>query len=176
MEKKAWLVRPNTHTANRMGDFLENNIIAIGWSGIGTLEGKSKEEIKKILQDKPYEYTSLILGNVTSSIDIFVNGMEIGDLVLMPDNDDIYIGEVESNYIYEKTKDIDEASYPHQRKIIFLRKILRSELPTNLRTALKIHRVTADLSRYYETIKLLSEGNIIEFKDDKNEFIDVEYP
>lgn len=176
---KAWLVRPFPNGTNRMEEFKSNHIIAIGWPLIGDLSGKSREEIKSILQGPPYNYTSLELGSAYSNVDILVNQISIGDLVLIPNGDDIYFAKIDSTYRYDQSKDNDNEGYPHQREISFLAgPINRSLLPQELRKSLKVPRAMSDLSKHYDVIKSLSEGNTIHDSspENNNEFMAVEYP
>lgn len=176
---KAWLMRPFPHEKNRINEFKSNNIVAVGWPLIGDLTGKSREDIKSILQGPPYNYTSLQLGNAYATVDILVNQMSIGDLALIPNGDDIYFAEINSDYKYDQSKDSNDEGYPHQRKVSFLSgPISRSQLPEALRKSLKVHRATADLSKHYDSIRSLSEGNsvVTSAPTNQSEFIDVEYP
>lgn len=176
---KAWLLRPNPHNKFRLEEFKAGNIIAVGWPGIGDLTNKSREDIKSLLQGNPYNYTSLVLGNAYATIDILVNQMELDDLILIPNGEDIYFAKVTSNYQYDQSKDNDNEGYPHQRRIQFLNSpISRLSLPNELRNSLKVQRATADLTKHYDLIKNLSEGNEITplNTNDNNNFIDVEYP
>lgn len=176
----AWLVRPNPHNISRINEFKSQNIIAVGWPSIGDLTGKSREDIKSSLEGAPYHYTSLELGNSSATIDILVNQINIDDLILIPNHDDIYFAKVLGPYKYDSSKDNNTDGYPHQRKIEFLTgPISRSLLPNALRNSLKVHRTTADLSKHYNVIKTLSEGNIPLTSNGTtidNEFIEVEYP
>lgn len=176
----AWLVRPNPHNIHRINEFKAQNIIAVGWPGIGDLTGKSREEIKSLLEGPPYQYTSLELGNSYATIDILVNQISIGDLILIPNHDDIYFAKILGPYKYDSSKDNNTDGYPHQRNIEFLTgPINRSTLPSDLRNSLKVHRATADLSKHYSSIKALSEGNTPVPSNNttiSNEFIEVEYP
>jgi len=176
---KAWLVRPNPHNKLRVEEFRNQNIVGVGWPGIGNLSGKPREQIKQILEGNPYNYTSLELGNAYATIDIIVNRMAKGDLVLVPNGEDIYFAKVEGDYKYDASKDSDAEGYPHQRLVKWLSGPLnRNQLPDILRKSLKAHRATADLSKHYEIIKLLANG--IEISDvvlaSENDFIEVEYP
>lgn len=179
---KAWLVRPypHHHDISRMSEFLANNFFAIGWPHIGSLANQSREQIKRILEGNPYNLRSLQLGNAYATIDIVVNQMNIGDLVLLPDGDDIYFAKITSDYQYDPAKDNDSEGYPHQRKVSWLHgPISRSQLPDNLRNSLKVHRTTADLSRHYDIIKALSEGispNSVLAETSADEIMEVEYP
>lgn len=176
---RAWLVRPNPHDHPRMTEFRTLNIVAVGWPCIGDLSGKSREQIKKTLESYPYNYRSLELGNAYATIDIIVNQMEKGDLVLVPNGDEIYFARLESDYKYDASKDSDSEGYPHQRQVSWLNgPIPRSELPDILRKSLKVHRATADLSKHYEIIRSLSYGIEISNSsvEQDNDFMEVEYP
>ena len=41
--------------------------------------------------------------------------MEVGDLLLMQNGEDIYLGEVTSDYYLDAAVDSNEEGYPHQR-------------------------------------------------------------
>jgi len=162
MSKQAWLVRPFPDgKTKRLDEFKANNFVAIGWPNIGNLAGKSREDIKKILSGNPYNYSGLVLGNAYATIDILVNRMEKGDYLLIPDGDDIYFAVVDSDYVFDKNVDNKADGYPHQRKVKnFTASHLRSELSKALRSSLKVHRTTADLSKHYDEIKALADGGI----------------
>ncbi len=52
--KRTWLIRPlPLNSVNRVQEFKENGFIAIGWPQIGSLEGKSKEEIRALNFGRP---------------------------------------------------------------------------------------------------------------------------
>ena len=154
----AWLLRPYPHNIKRLDEFKCNNIIAIGWPNIGDLTGKSKEEIKSILSGAPYNLSSIKLGNSYGTVDIFVNRMNIGDLVLIPDDNDIYFCKITSNYYIDNSVDNDKQGYPHQRTITWLSSCLRKDLSMNLRSSLKTHGTTADLTKHFDEINALANG------------------
>lgn len=174
---KAWLVRPKPEGKDRMTEFLDSDIVAIGWPEIGSLEGLDRTHIRQKLVGPPCNYTSLELGNALATIDIFVNQMSINDYVLVPHGDDIYFGIIKSNYKYDDAKEDD--GYPHQRDVTWLAgPIARTQLPIDLRKSLKVHRTTADLSHHVQSIINLAEGNeIVEATNTTNEsFVVAEYP
>lgn len=160
MSKQAWLVRPYPDgEVKRLDEFKAKNFVAIGWPNIGNLAGKSREELKELLSGAPYNYSGLVLGNAYATIDILVNRMEKGDYLLIPDGDDIYFAVVDSEYVFDSSVDNDVDGYPHQRKVKnFTASRLRSTLSKALRSSLKVHRTTADLSKHYDEIKALAEG------------------
>lgn len=150
----AWLIRPFPEQILRIKEFKSNNIVAIGWPKIGDLKGNSREDIKRILSD--HGYSGLELGNAYATINIFVNRISKGDLVLVPDGDDIYFGEVTSDYSFVDS-DISEG-YPHQRSVKWRTNVSRTSLSKALRLSLKVHRATADLSIHVAEIESLAKG------------------
>ncbi len=175
----SWLLRPSPHGHNRISEFLAGNLIAIGWPGINDLTGKTREQIKDILSQPPYNFESLKLGNAYATVDLFVNQMNIGDLVLVPNNDDIHFCIIKSDYYFDANYDSDALGYSHQRKVEWLSSTSRKNLPMNLRKSLKVQRTAADLSSHYETIKALAYGNDIpqsQASNDEDSFVSVDYP
>lgn len=172
----AWLVRPYPHGNPRITEFRRDNIVAIGWPGIGDLTGKSREDIKQILSGNPYKLSGLALGNAYATIDIFVNRMNVGDIVLVPDGADIFFAKICSNYYMDSKFDSDQIGYPHQRKVEWLQNVARDELSKSLRSSLKVHRTTADLSKHYDEIDALSHGKAFNDKSAKVETLKVSYP
>ncbi len=166
-KKSAWLLRPSPHKINRLSEFKIKNIIAIGWPCIGNLSGKSREELKQILSKEPYKLESLHLGNAYATVDIFVNQMQKGDLVLIPYGADIYFAEVTSDYIFDKSVDSDTEGYPHQRKIKWLSNTSRKTLSMPLRQSLKPQRTVANLSHHYKEIDYRAHGK--EYTPEQNE-------
>lgn len=178
MSRNAWLVRPFPHEIRRIDEFKENNIVAIGWPGIGDISKKSREDIKEILSGNPYKLKGLALGNAYATIDIFVNQMKIGDLVLTPDGDDIYLGEITGDYLLDSSVDNNSTGYPHQRTVKWLENTSRKKLSMPLRTSLKVHRATANLTEHITEIETLSCGKEYkeELKGKNQEIIAVSYP
>lgn len=174
MNKQAWLLRPYPDgETKRLDEFRAKGFIAIGWPGIGSLEGKSREDIKELLSGEPYNYSGLVLGNAYATIDILVNRMKKGDYLLIPDGDDIYFAVVDSGYVFDQSMDDDTNGYPHQRRVKnFTVSHLRSELSKQLRSSLKVHRTTADLSKHYDEIKAIADGGMFSAAVDD---VDVSY-
>ena len=113
---RAWVVRPYPHHIYRMQEFLDENMIAIGWPGIGDLSDLiSREDFKEALRtpdSSPGE-----LGQATGNLFRFVRELEPADYVLVPDDrrGDVYFGVVTSDYMY--VVDDEERSCPHQRNV-----------------------------------------------------------
>lgn len=176
---KAWMLRPEPHGHNRISEFLSNNIIAIGWPFIDDLTGKSREEIKNLLAAPPYNYASLKLGNAYGTVDILVNQMEKDDLVLVPNNEDIYFCQIKSSYQYVSALDNDQDGYPHQRKVTWLAPTKRENLPMDIRSSLKAQQTATNLSKYYDVIKAIAYGKEIPLHSTANlavNYVSVDYP
>ncbi|MGM9569672.1 MAG: hypothetical protein ACI3XC_06310, partial [Phascolarctobacterium sp.] len=105
-----------------------------------------------------------ILGNAYATIDIFVNQMQEGDLVLCPDGDDIYFGVITSGYFLNHDAD-HKNGFPHQRSVVWKNNKARKELSRELRSALKVHRTTANLSHHYDEIEALYNGHAVPTPD-----------
>lgn len=174
--KNAWLVRPYPHGISRIAEFRKEEIIAVGWPGIGDLTGKTREQIKQTLENPPYKLSGLKLGNAYATIDLFVNRMHPGEIVLVPDGQDIFFAEICSDYFMNPKVDNQQDGYPHQRKVQWLHNVARYELSKELRTSLKVHRTVADLSRHYEEITALAHGMDYQAETASVETISVSYP
>lgn len=135
---EAWVVRPKPHGTNRLEEFLNQGIVALGWPDLGDLSRYGKEEIRSRIKEV-YGHSSHKLGQETGQIDRFVNEFSEGDLVIVPSGGNVYIGEIESGYNYVEEKAPDEEGYPHQRDVVWKPDgaIDRTALPGKLHDTLK---------------------------------------
>ncbi|MGC3977390.1 MAG: restriction endonuclease [Paludibacteraceae bacterium] len=127
-------------------DFLKQRVVAIAWGEIGDLSLlKDVEEIKEKLCEVYPEYKAGQINNFAGQLTRFKTEFEIGQLVVSYDsNQRVYwIGEIVSDYIYDKPKEIasDDASdtiesYPHRRKVKWTEKVSRDELTTATKNSL----------------------------------------
>jgi len=175
----AWMLRPYPHDTLRINEFLSKNIVAIGWPGIGDLTGTPREQLKTILSNPPYNYSSLKLGNVYGTIDIVVNQMQVDDLVIVPNDNEIHFCQIKSDYFYDLKLDNNQDGYPHQRQVVWLKMINRKDLPMELRSSLKAQQTATNLTKHYETIKSLAYGNPLPIPTSTNitsSYVSVDYP
>lgn len=173
--EKVWLVRPFPHDVDRFTDFRNGQIIAIGWPEVPSLKGRDKNEIRSLLKNHPKKYSPSQLGAATSTVNTFVNGFSQGDRVLIPYEDEVFIGEIESDYFFEPTK-VNEG-YPHQRRIKWLKgPISRSDLPDEVRNSLRAPRTVADLSEHSLAIKMLLSNDPQPMTRERHELMEVSYP
>ncbi|MEI3364025.1 MAG: hypothetical protein V8R59_00150 [Enterocloster sp.] len=73
----------------------------------------------------------------------------------MPNGEDIYLGEVTSDYYLDAAVDSNEEGYPHQRTAKWITNTSRKDLSMELRSSLKVHRTTANLSHHIDEIEAL---------------------
>lgn len=173
---KVWMLRPFPHRINRMREFLNDGLIACGWPLTGDLNGKTRENLKTILGKPPYNYGSLELGQSYGSLDILVNQMEIGDLVLVPDGSEINIGEITSGYRYTPSLANDTDGYPHQRNVKWVKKLLRTDLSNALRSSLRAQQTATNLTKHFNEINALAHGTQLPINLSADENVSVAYP
>ncbi|OPX88618.1 MAG: hypothetical protein A4E53_01873 [Pelotomaculum sp. PtaB.Bin104] len=177
---KAWLLRPMPHNIDRMREFRDNNIIAIGWPEVDSLVGKNKQTIKKLLNQHPLSYSPNELGIAAATVNTFVNDMRIGDVIVVPHGNNIFFCRITSDYFYEPTKASQAEGYPHQRKVEWLKgPVRRDDLFDELRQSLRAPRTLADLSRHLDSILKFINDNPYSPNDSiepNDNFVVFEYP
>ncbi|TCI77804.1 hypothetical protein EVJ20_07535 [Exiguobacterium sp. SH0S1] len=155
-DKQVWIVRPLPHGKNRMQEFLQQDRIAIGYPAGTSFANKGVEDLRLALEQKGWETS---LKNVTQ----FMLKFEIGDYVIVPDDNqqDVYIAEVTSDYIYEGQFDSKDQGYPHQRAVRWhfdKKPLARQTLPDELRSSLRFPGAIANIAKHYEIVeRLISE-------------------
>lgn len=161
-QKNLWLVRANPEGTNRLQEFLQHSILAIGWPKIPDMTNQTKGDIRiSLIQGTAY--TGKDANLKVGLINHFVNNMEQGDWCLVPDSENIeniYLAEIAGDYYFKQENKKD--GYPHQRKIKWLnnRKPLnRYELPEDIQTSLRTQLTVADLSSHLKLLTEYIEGN-----------------
>lgn len=152
----AWVVRPKPHGYNRLEEFLNQEIVAIGWPELGDLSTYNKNDIRGYVKEQ-YDWNSYKVGQTVGQVNRFVNKFEDGDLVVVPSGGNIYIGDITSDYNFDETKAPDDLGYPHQREVDWRfdgDAINRSSLPGQLHDSLK-GRLTVFSLEYSQVDNLL---------------------
>lgn len=111
---KIWMVRAG-RDSYLLNEFLDNDIVAIGWNDIGEIKkGTSNEALKKLLKSSYPDDSNGRLGQSTGQIWRLFKEFKIGDKVITYDSDarEYYIGEIKSGYKYS-----DEYTYKHYREV-----------------------------------------------------------
>ncbi len=171
--KNAWMLRPFPNEKDAMQEFLNQNLLAVGWPELEDLTGKGWEQMEKELV-KAYQLSGQSLGRAKATLDIIVNQMKIGDWILTPYGEDIHLGQVESDYQY--VPEDKDKGYPHQRKIHWRNRVLRSDLSEKLRSSLRARSTAANLSKYTVEIQALAEGRPAPQTVKKQDTIPLIYP
>lgn len=172
---KAWMFRPLPNNINRMKEFKSDNLIGAGWDDVDDLSGKDINDIGEILTNTYRDKNSKAISNDKATLDIIANRMGIGDYVVVPDDEYVYIGEIVTDYIYDKSKATGKG-YPHQRGVRWIiDPVLRNDLTLDLRSSLKSPRTSVELTHRYKDIQI-ALGEVVEDKLDEKEFITIEYP
>ena len=172
IEKNVWILRPMPHSINRMKPFLDDGFIAIGYPAGKSFTGKSYDELKDILDQEDW---SEGIGNVN----LFVLMMNVGDYVIVPDDNkkDVYIGEITSDYYHEPAVDKPkEGFYPHQRKVTWFfdkKPLLRSQLPEELRGSLRYPGTIANITKHRSIVEdLINNESNTKNEENSNPILD----
>lgn len=129
-------IKTKPHGKERLNDFIQGEFLAIGWPGIGDLNGTSKSEVRKRLEDKYTYENSRSLGNDLGNVWAFYDTMQDDDIVLFQGHiDDVYIVKV-GPYEYVAQYDNDEGM-AHQRKFELLRVEKKQSLNLKLQELLR---------------------------------------
>lgn len=151
MTNKAWLIRPKPSGIDRLQEFLDEQMIAVGWPGLGDLTGTREYELKLKLRQEYADNASAL-----SALKMIVYRMSPGDFVLVPQENSIFFGEIVSNYIYEERHDEITTGFPHQRRVEWFDLVLsRDELPTDLQKSTRVVRTAAELTKHIHLIEEL---------------------
>ncbi|MDR2198153.1 MAG: hypothetical protein LBR53_01625 [Deltaproteobacteria bacterium] len=146
MSKKMWVVRPVPNFVNRLDNFLSEGMVAIGWPEVGDISGGlERSEMAKRLcgaYDHYLNESKSDLSVAAGILDRFVNHMEPGDFVMVPDSEKVYIGEVTGRYLFrpELKGGGPDAGYPHWHPVRYLKGkepfCTVKELPLGVRRAI----------------------------------------
>lgn len=129
-------IKTKPHGKERLNDFIQGEFLAIGWPGIGNLNGTSKIDVRKRLEDKYTYENSRSLGNDLGNVWAFFDTMQDDDIVLFQGHiDDVYIVKV-GTYEYVAQYDNDEGM-AHQRKFELLKIEKKQSLNLKLQELLR---------------------------------------
>lgn len=112
---KLYQMKYKPHGINRYHQFIQNDVVGIGWPGIGDLSNSPKKEIKHRLKEV-YKIEGNKLGNSLGAIWCFVHTMQKGDVILVRFGNKVSIGIV-GEYRYVPQLDNDTDGFCHQRSV-----------------------------------------------------------
>lgn len=128
---QVWQISRKPHYIDRTKEFLNGDIIAIGWARTGDLTSvQSKDELaNKIVAAYPngnYSSKQVLSGEV-GQVYRFLVEMQEGDYVIFVDEDGgAHIGEI-YNYFFNQSTASEDKGYAHQRKVTWLCDLSRAE-------------------------------------------------
>jgi predicted Mrr-cat superfamily restriction endonuclease len=121
-----WVIRPEPNFINRLNAFLDSAMVAIGWPAVGSLAGGlSRNDMAERLA-KTYEHylsdRKSDLPVAAGVLDRFVNQIHEGDIIIVPDQEDIYLCRVQGPYEYhsELSENTPEGGYPHWHRVSYM--------------------------------------------------------
>ena len=103
----------NIHSGDDKEFFVKNNVIAINWGEIGDLSILNKEQIIDKLRTLYPENTYQSLAAMAGTLYRFKSEIKIDDIVTYRINDEVKIGIVKGDYIY----DASLKRFNNQRKV-----------------------------------------------------------
>jgi predicted Mrr-cat superfamily restriction endonuclease len=130
-------IKTKPNGKERLNEFIQDNFIAIGWNGIGSLIDLSKDELRENLKNR-YEYSSSSsVGTDLGNIWTFVDTMDKGDVVLFhAHQDDVYIVKV-GPYMHINALDNEIDAMAHQRKFEVMNVVKHNQLNGKLQELLR---------------------------------------
>jgi predicted Mrr-cat superfamily restriction endonuclease len=126
LSKNLWVIRPEPNFINRLDAFLQAGMVAIGWPAVGNLGGGlNRDALSDRLCNTYGHYRheqKSDLAVAAGVLDRFVNKISEGDVILVPNGDDIYLAQVKGPYEYhsELSHNSPEAGYPHWHRVCYL--------------------------------------------------------
>ena len=94
---RAWLLRHKVGGTPRLSGWLEDGYGSIGWSELGpAVVGATREQLAAAMEEAYPDHPPGRLRNAIGNVDRFLRRMKVGDLVVTPDGDEIFVGLVTS--------------------------------------------------------------------------------
>ena len=97
---RAWIVRVKRDDGTGPAEALDDDTTKIFWN-VDVPAGSPIDDIKAALKLQDPDQSNNKLGNAAGNIHRFITRMQRGDLVLMPDNSDLYFGTILGDAVFE---------------------------------------------------------------------------
>lgn len=143
----------------RLDSFLSENFVCIGYPNIGDLTNANKDDLRTMLSEN-YPYEGGRLRVHLSTVNSFVNTMNLGDFVIVKDDDFVHIGKV-GEYYYD-SKYISEGMC-HRRNVEWVAKFKKQDLRRDVSSLINNMNT---LSRLKDFVS--DEYDLLENKPDEN--------
>jgi len=137
------------HGKEQMAEFLKDHFVAIGWPGLGDLEGIIEQELASRIAEV-YGYEAEKLAELTAMIYLFVHRIEDGDWVVVAHQDTVYLGDI-GDYYYDEGMDDADSGLCHKRGVTWLARMPWMELNEAVRAWLS---TGAAIARFDEPLEV----------------------
>jgi len=168
---KCWMVRASRGSV-LYDAFLEQGLVAVGWSDIGDLSDYSSIEVLREDIRRAYpEYKPVSVGTSTGMLWRLAHDMNSGDLVLTYDQTRrMYsVGRISGSYAFVPDgipNDIVDEQYRHTRPVKWIQEVPRDDLSTpsrnQLGSLLSIFRLDASVTE--EFLRII-EGSVVDARE-----------
>ncbi len=153
---RIFVVRSKPNGQDKEEDFIDGTL-SVGWSEIGDLSGKSKEDIKEDFNRKWDRAGRTELTQLYNFITIPIGSIVLTPSIMAPE---VHIFETTSGYTYVKER--DDASgdgNPHQLSCKLLKTVQRGEFSDIVQRAFNAsRRAVTNFSKYYPEIEGFLDG------------------
>jgi restriction system protein len=175
MNCNIWLVRAG-EKGYMFEEFIEKNVVAIGWIKIGDLSSvSSRKEIKDIIRNKYPNYKDSAVNITAGQIFRFRFTLKKGDQVITynPETRNYHIGKIVSDYEYNETL---LNGMKHIRKVEWGEKISRDKLSPGARNTLgsimTIIKIPPEVNQEINELLKNNGKEVIDETDETNEEYD----
>lgn len=124
--RQVFQLKNKPHGFDRGKQFLDGEFVCIGWPGIGNLEAADKRDIRRELE-RVYRYEGQRLGAYTGVVNMFVNVVEPGDIILVPDSSIVHVG-IAGPYQYVAEYDDEKIGMCHRRSVEWKATVAKASL------------------------------------------------
>ena len=152
---RAWIVRMKRDGVREVAQAIERGDCRVFWQ-IEVQPGSSLEKIRQAFIDADPDLSPHRLGNQAGQVHRFITKMGVGDFVLAPDADDLYIGQIASDARYEDGEWIRDVDWANGDEPVG-RDAISTALYARLRTLLTITEIS-DLAGELATLVDVAEG------------------
>lgn len=157
--------------------FLNNNVIAIGWSEVGDLSSINPD--RESFREKMYEFfpelSKQSIATQTGQLYRYVHEIQVGDYVVFPSKIDrmINIGRIESDYYYDAEALKNTPRYPNRRKVKWLKHFPRTMFTQGalyeVGSALTIFMIKNYADEFISSLeKGFKKNNLLEIDEDES--------
>lgn len=167
---QAFLLRIAPLQIDRVDEALASDTIIVGWPEFPQFldETVTREQMTRLIRDGRYpdDKNNKRAGRKAASVWRFLRVMQVGDLVVVPHDDHIYFGRVQSPPYYLHECADDHTAF--RRRVNWLNKdqpVLRHSLPQFLQVAAARRQTCADITESLDEIRTFLAGIGLSLED-----------